>query len=71
MLKNFKKNLRVHNKQEIDHLKSLNKLNINLTDYLVENIKKTDKLIKIVKNDTNNSSEKNAAFSFANLHFHD
>lgn len=61
-------NTRIQNEQEIYHLKKLHELNINLTDFLIGNIQKTDKLVKIV----NNSGDKDdRGASFANIHFHE
>ena len=62
------KNTRIQNKQEIDHLKKLQELNINLTEYLIGSIQKTDKLVKIVNN-KGDSGDKGS--SFANIHFHE
>ena len=62
----------MQNKQNFEHLVKLNDLNINLTDYLVSNIQKPEKLVQIVNKSSNGLENSNTqSNNFANLHFHE
>jgi len=56
------------NKLKLEHLKKLNSLNVDLTEYLISLIQKPEKVIQIM-NSKNDATGKNC--NIPNIHFHD
>ena len=71
----FIKNIQIQNNHEINHLKRLNELNIDLTEYLIGSIEKTDKLIKIVNKNVAGTHKDGTSIEKSstapNIHFHE
>lgn len=61
-------NTRKENELNLSHLEKLKQLDVNLNDYLLSNIQKPEKLVKILNQ---NSSANNKNDNFANIHFHE